>query len=218
MCIRLIIDCRCRVGLAMMRCIVSLLSLLSVSVAVCAKDDAKHSVGIVRPDSLAQNVDSLKTDDMALDLDAVVVTGTLTPKPLKSVPVITRLITSADIRRSDATNIGDLLQSELPGIEFSYSMNQQTSLNMQGFGGNSVLFLVDGERLAGETLDNIDYARLNLDNVARVEIVKGAASSLYGSNAVGGVVNLISKIPDEPVAANVNVRFEHTEADGMALR
>lgn len=207
MCIRLIIDCRCRVGLAMMRCIVSLLSLLSVSVAVCAKDDAKHSVGIVRPDSLAQNVDSLKTDDMALDLDAVVVTGTLTPKPLKSVPVITRLITSADIRRSDATNIGDLLQSELPGIEFSYSMNQQTSLNIQGFGGNSVLFLVDGERLAGETLDNIDYARLNLDNVARVEIVKGAASSLYGSNAVGGVVNLISKIPDEPVAANVNARF-----------
>ena len=43
---------------------------------------------------------------------------------------------------------------------------------MQGFGGNAVLFLVDGERLAGETLDNIDYNRLNLDNVERVEIVK----------------------------------------------
>ena len=54
-------------------------------------------------------------------------------------------------------------------------------------------FLVDGERLAGETLDNIDYNRLNMSNVERIEIVKGAASSLYGSNAVGGVVNIISK-------------------------
>lgn len=55
------------------------------------------------------------------------------------------------------------------------------------------MFLVDGERLAGETLDNVDYSRLNMDNVQRIEIVKGAASSLYGSNAVGGVVNIISR-------------------------
>ena len=51
---------------------------------------------------------------------------------------------------------------------------------MNGFGGNAVLFLVDGERLAGETMDNVDYSRLNLDNVGRIEIVKGAASALYG--------------------------------------
>ena len=56
-------------------------------------------------------------------------------------------------------------------------MDQQVSINMQGFGGNSVLFPVDGERLAGETLNNVDYNRLNLDNVERVEIVKGAAST-----------------------------------------
>ncbi|EJW94473.1 protein containing TonB-dependent receptor, plug domain protein, partial [gut metagenome] len=120
-------------------------------------------------------------------LDQVVVTGTRTPKLLKDAPIVTRVISESDIKRMDATNIGDLLQTELPGIEFSYSMNQQTSLNMSGFGGNSVLFLVDGERLAGETLDNVDYSRLNMDNVQRIEIVKGAASSLYGSNAVGGV-------------------------------
>ena len=104
-------------------------------------------------------------------------------------------------------NIGDLLQTELPGIEFSYSMDQQTSLDMQGFGGNAILFLVDGERLAGETLDNIDYSRLNLDNVERIEIVKGAASSLYGSNAVGGVINIISKETEEPWTLNLNGRY-----------
>lgn len=140
-------------------------------------------------------------------LEQVVVTGTRTPKLLKDVPIVTRVITESDIQRTDATNIEDLLQAELPGIEFSYSMNQQISLNMAGFGGNSVLFLVDGERLAGETLDNVDYSRLNMDNAKRIEIVKGAASSLYGSNAVGGVVNIISRESQEPWSVNVNGRY-----------
>lgn len=145
-------------------------------------------------------------------LDEVVVTGTRTPKLLKDSPVLTRVISSADIRKVDATNISDLLQAELPGIEFSYSMNQQVSLNMQGFGGNSVLFLIDGERVAGETLDNVDYSRLNLANVQKIEIVKGAASALYGSNAVGGVVNIISREASEPWTLNVNGRYgDHNE-------
>ena len=143
-------------------------------------------------------------------LNEVVVTGTRTPKLLKDSPVMTRGISASDIKKSDATDISDLLQTELPGIEFSYSMNQQVSLNMQGFGGNSILFLVDGERVAGETLDNVDFSRLNLNDAGKVEIVKGAASSLYGSNAVGGVVNIISRERVEPWTLNVNARYgEH---------
>ena len=78
---------------------------------------------------------------------------------------------------------------------------------MSGFGGNAVLFLLDGERLSGETMDNTDYSRLNLDNVGRIEIVKGASSALYGSNAVGGVVNIISRENLEPWTANANTRY-----------
>ncbi len=144
---------------------------------------------------------------MEKTLNEVVVTGTRTPKLLKDSPVLTRVISASDIKKSDATNISDLLQSELPGIEFSYSMNQQISLNMQGFGGNSILFLVDGERIAGETLDNIDFSLLNLNNAGKVEIVKGATSSLYGSNAVGGVVNIISREYSEPWTLNANTRY-----------
>lgn len=153
------------------------------------------------------SVSDFRLKENPITLEQVVVTGTRTPKLLKDVPIVTRVISERDIKRTDATNIGDLLQTELPGIEFSYSMNQQTSLNMAGFGGNSVLFLVDGERLAGETLDNVDYSRLNMDNVQRIEIVKGAASSLYGSNAVGGVVNIISRESQEPWSVNLNGRY-----------
>lgn len=147
-----------------------------------------------------------------IELNQVVVTGTRTPKLLKDTPILTRIITEADIKRTDASTISDMLQTELPGIEFSYSMNQQVNLNMQGFGGNSVLFLVDGERMAGETLDNIDYNRLDLNNTGRVEIVKGGASALYGSNAVGGVVNIISRESKEPWHLNLSARYgSHNE-------
>ena len=143
----------------------------------------------------------------SVELEPVVVTASHSPKALKDAPVVTRLITLHDINISDATNIQDLLTQELPGLEFGFAMSQETSLNMSGFGGNAVLFLVDGERLAGETMDNTDYSRLNLDNVGRIEIVKGASSALYGSNAVGGVVNIISRENLEPWTANVNSRY-----------
>ena len=141
------------------------------------------------------------------DLDEVVVTGTRTPKFLKDTPIQTRVITSADIAKLDATNVQDLLQQELPGVEFSYSMNQRTHLNFSGFGGQSILFLVDGERLAGETMDDVDFTRLMMDNVERIEIVKGAASALYGSSASGGVINIITKKASKPWTLNLNGRL-----------
>ena len=105
------------------------------------------------------------------DLDEVVVTGTRTPKFLKDTPIQTRVMNAKEIARLDATNVQDLLQQELPGVEFTYAMNQQTHLNFSGFGGQGVLFLVDGERLAGETMDDVDFTRLSMDNVERIEIV-----------------------------------------------
>ena len=143
----------------------------------------------------------------SVELDPIVVTASHTPKALKDAPVVTRLITLHDIKITDATNIQDMLIQEIPGLEFGFAMSQETSLNMSGFGGNAVLFLVDGERMAGETMDNVDYNRMNLDNVGRIEIVKGASSALYGSNAVGGVVNIISRENLEPWTANINSRY-----------
>ena len=191
-------------------------------------DDRQHTIvvsfmgfmtqsRILKPED-ASHVD-FSLEENTVNLDQVVVTGTRTPKTLKDAPITTRVITSLDIERSDASDIQDLLVAELPGIEFSFSMDQQINVNLQGFGGSSVLFLIDGERIAGETLDNVDYNRLNLDNVERIEIVKGGASSLYGSNAVGGVINLITKESDEPWSVNLNARYgAHNEQkyDGSA--
>ena len=142
-----------------------------------------------------------------VQLNTVVITGTRTPKMLKDVPVVTTVISSKEIEKTGAINIADVLQGEIPGVEFSRQMDGQVVMNMQGMGGSDVLFLIDGERMAGENLNNIDYERLNTDNIERVEIVRGAGSALYGSNAIGGVVNIITKEAERPWSLNVNGRY-----------
>lgn len=142
-----------------------------------------------------------------LDLSEVVVTGTRTPKTLLNTPVLTRVISHAEIEKADATTLQDILQQTVPGVEFSYSMNQQRHMNFTGFGGQSMLILVDGERLAGETMDDVDFDRLTLGNVDHIEIVKGPVSALYGSNANGGVINIITRSAAKPFALNANARL-----------
>lgn len=145
-------------------------------------------------------------------LGEVVVTGTRTPKMLKDIPVVTTVISEREIEKTGSLTIADVLQTEIPGVEFGRQMDGQVVMNMQGMGGSDILFLIDGEKMAGESMNNIDYERLNMDNVERVEIVRGAGSALYGSNAVGGVVNIITKEADEPWSLNLNGRYgSHNE-------
>lgn len=145
-------------------------------------------------------------------LNEIVVTGTRAPKLLKDTPVQTMLITSKEIERSDATDIQDLLLQQMPGVEFTYAMNQQTHFNIGGFGGQGVLFLVDGERLAGETMDDVDFSRIAMNGVERIEIVRGASSALYGSNAAGGIINIITKEGRKNWGVDVSGRYgRHNE-------
>lgn len=144
--------------------------------------------------------------EKTVDLDQVVVTATRTERLLKNVPIQTQMISAKAIERMQVTNFRDLLEYELPGVEFTNN-GGYANINMLGFGGKYVLFLVDGERMAGETFDNIDYNRIDMDNVQQIEIVKGAASSLYGSNAVGGVINIITQKPRKGFETGASVRY-----------
>lgn len=161
-------------------------------------------IGVNANDTVAE-ADSISKYNF--NLDEVVITGTRVPKLLKDSPIQVRLISSNEIAGTDATNVVDLLQQVMPGIEFSYAMNQQMHLNFNGQGGQSILFLVDGERLAGETMDDVDFNRLDMSSVDHIEVVKGASSALYGSNAGGGVINIITKKASKSWGVSAGVRF-----------
>ncbi len=127
-----------------------------------------------------------------LELDQVIISATRTNKLLIDAPVITQVIPASRIENQGLTNIQDVLTSEIPGLDFS-QVGFGTEISMQGLNSKNILILIDGEQMAGENGNNIDYSRLNTSNIERIEIVKGAASALYGSQAMGGVINIITK-------------------------
>lgn len=149
---------------------------------------------------------SVSLCEKVYNLDQVVITATRTERKLKDVPITTQVITSKTIEKSQLANFRDFLEQELAGVEFTNN-GGYANINMMGLGGKYVLFLIDGERMAGETFDNIDYNRIDMNNIERVEIVKGASSSLYGSNAIGGVINIITKKPKKPLQMSASALY-----------
>ena len=148
-----------------------------------------------------------KVDKKETEIKEVIVTATKTKKNLKNVPITVQVITSEDIKKSQSTDFKTFLENEFSGINFTYD-GGSPNINMMGFGGKYVLFLMNGERMAGETFDNIDYDRIDIDNIERIEIIKGASSSLYGSNAIGGVINIITKDSKSPLDINAGYLYD----------
>lgn len=156
-------------------------------------------------------------------LNEIVVTGSFIEKPLKDVPVLTRVVSNKDIKALNPQSIEALLQYEIPGLQIGYnSMSQMPEITYMGLGGEYILFLVDGERVSGEGADhNVDFSRFNVDDIERIEIVKGSQSTIYGSNALGGVINIITKNADRPFSGNLNARYagsngqKYTASAGM---
>ena len=146
----------------------------------------------------AQPLESQPTDP---DI-TVVVTADRVLTEITSVPAHVTIITEEEIRSSGATNVVELLGRQA-GISFrSFSHEAQAVADMRGFGENAqgrVLVLVDGRRQNSADMSGINWLAVPIDSIERIEIVRGSASSLYGNNALGGVINIITKTPTQPL-------------------
>lgn len=164
---------------------------------------------VVTRSALHPEVVLVQLNPSANQLNEVVVTGSFVEKPLKDVPVLTRVISQKEIQSLNPQSIETLLQYELPGLQIGYnSMSQMPEITYQGMDGEYLLFLIDGERVSGEGADhNVDFTRFNVDDIERIEVIKGSQSTIYGSNALGGVVNIITKTANRPLTANLNARY-----------
>lgn len=152
----------------------------------------------------------------SIDLNAVVVTGTRTEKSLMNTPVLTQSISIQELNNKDVNDITQALEFVVPGIEFA-SQAQGKSISLQGIDPQYMLFLIDGERMAGETYGDVDYSRINIADIERIEVVKGASSTLYGSNALGGVFNIITKTPANKLDINASTRFSKFNTQNYRL-
>ncbi len=126
-------------------------------------------------------------------LNDVVVTATRSPHLLKEVPVQTEVVGQREFQRTGATTVDEALTSAI-GITINEDLSGQGAA-IRGIEADRVLVLVDGERAVGRVRGSIDLSQYALTNVQKIEIVKGTGSTLYGSDAMGGVINIITRRP-----------------------
>jgi outer membrane receptor for ferrienterochelin and colicins len=142
--------------------------------------------------------------EKAVVVSEVVVTGTRTEKELSDVPTPTTLVSQKDIKSQSAVRLDDVL-GEQTGLATTSFLG--TGVQVQGFDPAYTLILVDGQPVIGRNGGTLDLKRLNVGNLKQIEIVKGPSSALYGSEALAGVINLITETPSEPFGFSLRSRY-----------
>ncbi|MFC2607478.1 MAG: TonB-dependent receptor plug domain-containing protein [Selenomonas sp.] len=152
---------------------------------------AAMSVPVQAAEKKQEETTHIKTDE-------VVVTASRTKQEVKESPSSVEVITREDIDKMGAENLAQALQLAL-GIDTQENAMVGNRSSIRGMNTNQTLILIDGRRVrtenTSETMNFYELKRINMDDVERIEIVRGAASSLYGSEALGGVINVIKKHP-----------------------
>ena len=125
-----------------------------------------------------------------------VVTATRTKLEEKKVPMTVKVISKEDLKKTGAYNVRDALKN-VTGLNVMEAGMTGNQVSIRGMNTNATLILKDGRRMAGEdsgsTANVYELNRMNIDDVERIEVVRGAGSALYGADAMGGVINIITK-------------------------
>jgi len=121
------------------------------------------------------------------ELDTVVVTATKTQNKLKDISASMKLITKEDIQAKGFSSINDIIKAN-SNIHFM----EESAVSIRGFNSNHSLILLNGKRISGGFASKFELHRIDISNIQRIEILKGSASSLYGADGLGGVINIIT--------------------------
>lgn len=136
------------------------------------------------------------------NLQELVVTATRTEQSVKEVPSAVQIISKKDLERKESKTLKDALKNAV-GVSIHNDFQGRSNVSIRGSESRHVLILVDGKRMSGEIGYNSananDLDRIMTENVEKVEIIRGPAGALYGSDAIGGVINIITKVPDKNV-------------------
>lgn len=143
--------------------------------------------GLFTTTSTWANADAIKT------LDPIVVTATRSEKKLTDSPIRTEVVSENELKRTNASTLKDALEN-IPGILLREIHGKSGyEISLQGLSSDQVLMLIDGLPLAASTGSTVDLDQYLIASVDHIEVIKGAASAQYGSAAMGGVINIITK-------------------------
>lgn len=143
------------------------------------------------------------------ELEPVVITASKTENSLKDISTAAQIITAEEIKQKGATRLRDI-------IKFSVGLYNPTqdSISIRGFNADHTLLLIDGRRLTGEVGGSLEIDRIDISNIERIEIIRGSASGLYGTDALGGVINIITKKHPKDFLTTLDLKYGAHGSDG----
>ena len=130
------------------------------------------------------------------NLNPVVVTGSGHHQRLKSTATPVHVLSAQEIREQGISTFDGALVRMMPQVSMAPN-SMGTFLRLNGLGNKYILILINGQKLNGDISNNVDLNRINMARVKRIEVLDGAASSLYGSDAIAGVINIITDQPTQ---------------------
>jgi outer membrane receptor for ferrienterochelin and colicins len=142
----------------------------------------------------------------AAELEKMVVTATMTEREIENAPGSIEVITSQEIEEMDAQTAADALEMATDLIVECETGRTKTP-SIRGAGGKHTLVLIDGRRLSAGYKDFVDIDQIPVNIIDRIEVVRGPTSALYGSDAIGGVVNIITKKPPRELAMGATMQY-----------
>jgi vitamin B12 transporter len=159
---------------------------------------------VTAPQEGIPDVGTVPGPDEARRLDPVIVTATMVPTPLSHTAATVTVVAGDEITLFNYDRIEDVFR-QVPGVQVQTTgtPGKATSLSIRGGGAQRSLVLIDGLRTASPTLGQTDLAEITVDSIERIEIVRGPQSTLYGADAITGVVNIITKKGQGPPSASV---------------
>ena len=134
--------------------------------------------------------------DRTYNLNPVVVTGSGHHQRLKSTATPVHVLSAQEIREQGISTFDGALTRMMPQVSMAPS-SMGSFLRLNGLGNKYILILINGQKLNGDISNNVDLNRINMARVKRIEVLDGAASSLYGSDAIAGVINIITDQPTQ---------------------
>ena len=161
------------------------------------------SESIASQQSITIKIDTSSTET----LEKVIITGTRTKRTLASLPLNAEIITKNDIEKNNSSRLSDII-NEQTGLITIPDFGGVEGIQMQGLDSQYTLILLNNQPLIGRSAGTFDLNRITLGNVNQIEIVKGASSSLYGNEALAGVVNIISEKPKEGFSGSISSSIE----------
>ena len=168
-------------------------------------------------DSRTKDLKIIVLEQNFLSNNEIVITSRLKETKIKDSPILIHIINENEIKETSHSNIEELIEFAMPNVQAVNDNHGMQDIKIQGLNSKYIMFLVDGRKITSEFAGNIDFSSFNVNNIDRIEIVRGGLSTVYGSGAMGGVVNIITKNTNKPIWLSYNSFYDSPKQFSNAL-